>query len=30
MTHRGTILRDTNAGPGLLSSGGNQHPFTLE
>ena len=30
MTHRGKILRDTNAGPGLLSSGGNQHPFTLE
>lgn len=30
MNHRGKILRDTNAGPGLLSSGGNQHPFTLE
>lgn len=30
MKHRGKILRDTNAGPGLLSSGGNQHPFTLE
>lgn len=30
MKHRGKILRDTNAGPGLLSSAGNQHPFTLE
>lgn len=30
MTHRGKILRDTNAGPGLLSSKGQQHPFTLE
>lgn len=30
MRHRGNILRDTNAGIGLLSSGGNQHPFTLE
>jgi hypothetical protein len=30
MKHRGKILRDTNAGPGLLSSDGNQHPFTLE
>lgn len=30
MKHRGKILRDTNAGPGLLSSSGTQHPFTLE
>ena len=30
MKHRGKILRDTNAGPGLLSSDGAQHPFTLE
>lgn len=30
MTRRGTILRDTNAGPGLLVVDGNQHPFTLE
>lgn len=30
MKHRGKILRDTNAGPGLLSSEGVQHPFTLE
>ena len=30
MKHRGKILRDTNAGPGLLSSEGLQHPFTLE
>lgn len=30
MNHRGKILRDTNAGPGLLSSNGTQHPFTLE
>jgi hypothetical protein len=30
MKHRGKILRDTNAGPGLLSIDGNQHPFTLE
>lgn len=27
---RGTILRDTQAGPGLLSVGGRQLPFTLE
>ncbi len=30
MTHRGTILRDTNAGPGLLVVEGSQHPFQLE
>ncbi|WP_027865664.1 hypothetical protein [Massilia alkalitolerans] len=30
MKHRGKILRDTNTGPGLLSSNGTQHPFTLE
>lgn len=30
MKQRGKILRDTNAGPGLLSIDGNQHPFTLE
>lgn len=30
MTHRGKILRDTNAGPGLLIVSGTQHPFTLE
>ena len=30
MKHRGKILRDTNTGPGLLSSDGVQHPFTLE
>lgn len=30
MKHRGKILRDTNAGPGLLHSEGTQHPFTLE
>lgn len=27
---RGTILRDTQSGPGLLSVGGRQYPFTLE
>lgn len=27
---RGTILRDTQAGPGLISVGGRQLPFTLE
>jgi hypothetical protein len=30
MTRRGTILRDTNAGPGLLVVDGSQHPFLLE
>ena len=30
MTRRGTILRDTNTGPGLLVVDGGQHPFTLE
>ncbi len=30
MKHRGKILRDTNTGPGLLSSDGTQHPFSLE
>ena len=30
MKHRAKILRDTNAGPGLLSIDGNQHPFSLE
>jgi hypothetical protein len=30
MKKRGKILRDTNAGPGLLSIDGVQHPFTLE
>lgn len=30
MKYRGKILRDTNTGPGLLSSNGTQHPFTLE
>lgn len=27
---RGKILRDTNAGPGLLTAGGSQYPFVLE
>lgn len=30
MTKRGKVLRDTSAGPGLLSIDGNQHQFTLE
>lgn len=30
MTRRGTILRDTNAGPGLLVVDGTQHQFLLE
>jgi hypothetical protein len=30
MTRRGTILRDTNAGPGLLVVDGTQYPFLLE
>src|SRR5471032_339176 len=30
MKNRGKILRDTNAGPGLLTIEGVQHPFTLE
>jgi hypothetical protein len=30
MTRRGKILRDTNAGPGLLVVDGTQHPFHLE
>jgi hypothetical protein len=30
MTKRGKILRDTNAGPGLLIVDGTQHPFQLE
>ncbi len=30
MKYRGKILRDTNTGPGLLSSNGTQHPFSLE
>lgn len=29
-TRRGTILRDTNAGPGMLHVGGARHAFTLE
>jgi len=29
MAHRGTILRDTSAGPGLLVVDGTQHPFEL-
>jgi len=29
-TRRGTILRDTNAGPGTLHVGGARHTFTLE
>lgn len=30
MVKRGKIIRDTNAGPGLLSIEGQQHQFTLE
>jgi hypothetical protein len=30
MTKRGKILRDTNAGPGLLVVDGQQYPFSLE
>lgn len=30
MTVRGRVLRDTNAGPGLLAAGGKQYSFTLE
>lgn len=30
MTKRGKVLRDTSAGPGLLSVDGNQHQFSLE
>src|SRR5215467_7244725 len=30
MTKRGTVLRDTSTGPGLLSVDGNQHQFSLE
>ncbi len=30
MKHRAKVLRDTNAGPGLLSIDGKQHPFSLE
>jgi hypothetical protein len=30
MTRRGTILRDTNTGPGLLVVDGTQYPFLLE
>ena len=30
MTKRGKVLRDANAGPGLLMVEGQQYPFTLE
>lgn len=30
MTKRGKVLRDTSAGPGLLSVDGNQHQFNLQ
>ena len=30
MNHRGRILRDTNAGPGIVSLDGKQFSFTLE
>lgn len=29
-TQRGTVLRDTNQGPGIISINGQQHAFTLE